>query len=103
MQELKLSLVVRHSRVLPKLFLLLERLGADCIDMQGTLLPRAGGTLNLTLACSERIEHRVRPQIARLMDVIALHDTPETALEDASFETTSYRENLAGRAAQYEF
>lgn len=72
MKELKLVLVLRHIRVLPKLFMLLERLGADCLDVQGNLFPGAGGRVKLTLSCTPSLEHRVKTQLERLLDVSEL-------------------------------
>ncbi len=79
MKHLHFTLVVRHNRVLPKLFSLVERLGADCLDIQGNLNPATGGRLRMTLACPPARAHRLKPQIERLVDVSELFETQEFA------------------------
>ncbi|HMV99682.1 MAG TPA: hypothetical protein PLL06_04610 [Acidobacteriota bacterium] len=80
--QLKFILTLRHVRVLPKLFMLIERLGAECTDMQGHLVPGAGGRLHLTLDCPQSRAHRLRPQIERLVDVTELYDAEQATLHE---------------------
>ncbi|MEW6732766.1 MAG: hypothetical protein AB1489_15680 [Acidobacteriota bacterium] len=73
MTELKLLLMLRHIRVIPKIFMLLERLGADCLDVQGELQPGMGGKLGLVVACPPTRAKRVKTQLERLVDVSEMH------------------------------
>ncbi len=70
MRSMDFMLVLRHRRVLPRLFMLLERLGADCRHFQFTQHSASGGgRLRLTVECPPMLAHRVRTQIERLVDV----------------------------------
>lgn len=69
MRSMDFMLVLRHRRVLPKLFMLLERLGAECRQFQFHPHHGTGGRLRLTVECSPMLAHRVRTQIERLVDV----------------------------------
>src|SRR6266852_5347452 len=83
MKELELLLMLRHNRVLPKLFMLLERLGADCLDVQGQLHPGTGGRVKLIVACPPALVSRVKTQIERLVDVSELRDCGEVNMAHA--------------------
>lgn len=84
MRVLTFAIELRRMSVLPKILLLIARLGGNV-----TYLAAVNGRVNVVLQTPESAAHRFAPQIRRVVDVIALTELRMSAAKPAQSETAA--------------